>query len=47
MTEKRTLASLQSQIDDLKREVQKLKDKNQREQDRYTQSVQEARGQIR
>jgi gas vesicle protein len=46
MTEKRTLASLQSQIDELKREVQKLKDKNQRELEKYTEAVQRGRGEV-
>lgn len=43
---KPTLASLQEQIDELKREVQKLKDKNQRELEKYTEAVQIARGEV-
>ncbi len=43
---KPTLASLQGQIDELKREVQKLKDKNQRELESYTRALQISRGEV-
>lgn len=43
---KPTIASLAKRIEELEREVQKLKDKNQRELEAYTRAVQIARGEV-
>ena len=46
MSKPPTLASLQEQIDELRREVQKLKDKNQRDTDARSLAAQIARGEV-